>query len=100
MTSKIESYKNLFSIGTGGDFNYADSQVLFHKAFDLVDIISNEKSSFLDTVRKSNHYKLNEKIIINNKKIGKDEKAFIIAEAGLNHNGSVKLAKKLVDAAY
>ena len=98
--AEILKFSQLYSVGTGGDFNYADSQVLFHKAFDLVDIISNEKSSFLDTVRKSNDYKLNEKIIINNKTIGKDEKAFIIAEAGLNHNGSVNIAKKLVDAAY
>lgn len=26
--------------------------------------------------------------------------AFIIAEAGVNHNGSIKMAKKLIDAAY
>ena len=26
-------------------------------------------------------------------------KVFIIAEAGVNHNGSIKLAKKMVDAA-
>ena len=26
-------------------------------------------------------------------------KTFIIAEAGVNHNGSVEIAKKLVDAA-
>ena len=30
-----------YSVGTGGDFNYADSQILFHKAFDLAEIISN-----------------------------------------------------------
>ena len=67
--AEIMKFSQLYSVGTGGDFNYADSQVLFHKAFDLVDIISNEKSSFFDTVRKSNDYKLNEKIIINNKEI-------------------------------
>ena len=38
-------------------------------------------------------------IIIGNKKIGKDEPCFIIAEAGVNHNGSFELAKQLVDAA-
>jgi len=38
-------------------------------------------------------------ISINNKKIGNNEPCFIIAEAGVNHNGSLKMALKLVDAA-
>jgi len=38
-------------------------------------------------------------IKIANKSIGDGEKCFIIAEAGVNHNGELKLAKKLVDAA-
>ena len=36
---------------------------------------------------------------INNKLIGDGYKTFIVAEAGLNHNGSLKLAKKLIDNA-
>jgi N,N'-diacetyllegionaminate synthase len=36
---------------------------------------------------------------INNLKIGNGEKCFIIAEIGVNHNGSLKLAKKMVAAA-
>jgi N-acetylneuraminate synthase/N,N'-diacetyllegionaminate synthase len=39
------------------------------------------------------------KIKIGNKLIGDGEPCFIIAEAGVNHNGDVNLAKKLVDAA-
>lgn len=38
-------------------------------------------------------------IIIDDKKIGKNHPIFVIAEAGVNHNGSLDLAKKLVDAA-
>ncbi len=34
-----------------------------------------------------------------NKKIGENNPCFIIAEAGVNHNGSLSLAKKLVDIA-
>ena len=36
---------------------------------------------------------------IQNKLIGNDYPTFIMAEAGVNHNGSLKLAKKLVDVA-
>ncbi len=38
-------------------------------------------------------------IKISNKVIGKNQPCFIIAEAGVNHNGDIKLAKKLVDIA-
>ncbi len=38
-------------------------------------------------------------VLIANKRIGPGEKIFIIAEAGVNHNGSLHLAKELVDAA-
>ena len=38
-------------------------------------------------------------IRINKKEIGKGKPVFIIAEAGINHNGDVALAKKLIDAA-
>jgi N-acetylneuraminate synthase len=36
---------------------------------------------------------------IGNKKIGDKFKTFIICELGINHNGSLKLAKKMVDLA-
>jgi N-acetylneuraminate synthase/N,N'-diacetyllegionaminate synthase len=39
------------------------------------------------------------KVKISNKLIGNGEPCFIIAEAGVNHNGSVEMAKKLIDAA-
>lgn len=39
------------------------------------------------------------KISIVSRLVGEDEPCFIIAEAGVNHNGSIELAKKLVDAA-
>ena len=38
-------------------------------------------------------------IPLGNKKIGNGESCFIIAEAGVNHNGDINLAKKLIDAA-
>ncbi|AKB29021.1 N-acetylneuraminate synthase [Methanosarcina siciliae C2J] len=36
---------------------------------------------------------------ISNKLIGEDEPCFIIAEAGVNHNGDIYIAKKLIDVA-
>ncbi|NQU99165.1 MAG: N-acetylneuraminate synthase [Parcubacteria group bacterium] len=39
------------------------------------------------------------KIKVGNKSIGEKKPCFIIAEAGVNHNGDIELAKKLVDIA-
>ena len=39
------------------------------------------------------------KVKVSNKLIGEEEPCFIIAEAGVNHNGDVNLAKKLIDIA-
>ena len=97
--SAINKYQQLYSIGTGGDYNYADSQILFHKAFDTVAILSGKNSSYTQTIREVASVDLNQKVTINGKKIGKGEKTYIIAEVGLNHNGSLKLAKELVDEA-
>jgi N-acetylneuraminate synthase len=39
------------------------------------------------------------KVKIGDRWVGQDEPCFIIAEIGLNHNGDIKIAKKLIDAA-
>ena len=39
------------------------------------------------------------RVKITNKDIGDGEPCFIIAEAGVNHNGDIRLAKKLIDVA-
>lgn len=38
-------------------------------------------------------------IKVGNKRIGKNEAVYIIAEIGINHNGSLEIAKKLIDGA-
>lgn len=43
---------------------------------------------------------MNSILKIGNKKIGNKFKPFIICELGINHNGSLKLAKKMVDLAH
>lgn len=42
---------------------------------------------------------MRKEVIIGNKKISDDAPCFIIAEIGINHNGSVDLAKKMIDEA-
>lgn len=40
------------------------------------------------------------KVKIGNRLVGDDEKVFIIAEIGINHNGSVEIAKQLITMAH
>ena len=42
---------------------------------------------------------MTEQIHIGDRSIGPDSRAYVIAEAGVNHNGSMQIAKKLVDIA-
>jgi sialic acid synthase SpsE/protoporphyrinogen oxidase len=95
----LSRFQQLYSLGTGGDFHYADSQILFHRAFDTVTILCGKDSSYTQVIRQTPRCILNSSITINKRKIGDGERVYIIAEAGLNHNGSLAIAKKLVDRA-
>ena len=97
--SFIENFTNLFSIGAGGDFNYADSQILFHKSFDLADNLDNKFNEFSNERKNISNINFNNKFLIGSKMVGEKNSPFIIAEAGLNHNGSLNIAKKLIDNA-
>ena len=44
---EVEKYNQLYSLGTGGEFDYADSQILFHKSMDLVDILEQKNDDYL-----------------------------------------------------
>ncbi len=95
----ISRFQQLYSFGTGGDFHYADSQILFHKAFDTATILCGKDSSYTQVIRQTPRCKLNSSLSINGRKIGGGAHAYIIAEAGLNHNGSLAVAKQLVEQA-
>ena len=97
--SFIESFNNLYSVGAGGEFNYADSQILFHKSFDLVKSLANKFNTFSNEIKNINRVDFNKSFKIGNKKVGNGAQTFVIAEAGLNHNGSFEIAKKLIDNA-
>ena len=97
--SFIESFNNLYSVGAGGEFNYADSQILFHKSFDLVNSLTNKFNLFSNETKILNRVDFKKSFKLGKKVIGNGNKTFIVAEAGLNHNGSLKIAKKLIDEA-
>ena len=100
---KIESiigkYKQLYSLGAGARFNYTDTQVLFRKSFDLAESLTNDSEKSVQTIKQQSVIEFNKIIKINERSIGGHSTPYIIAEAGMNHNGDLKLGKELIDAA-
>ncbi len=97
--SFLSKFNNFYSIGTGGEYNYADSQVIFHKAIDLASNLSQKENKLNQTIKFNYNFEFNKEVLIGSKKIGDQNKTYIIAEVGLNHNGSVDLAKQLIKEA-
>ncbi len=42
---------------------------------------------------------MSREIMIGNRKVGDSHSTFIVAEIGINHNGSLEIAKNLIDVA-
>jgi sialic acid synthase SpsE/protoporphyrinogen oxidase len=97
--SDISKFKQLYSLGTGGEFNYSDSQILFHKTMDLVNILCDKNSVENQMQKEHKSTVLNKQVKLGNKIVGNGYSPFIIAEGGLNHNGDIEIAKKLIDEA-
>jgi sialic acid synthase SpsE len=96
----ITKYQQIYTIGNAAEFHYADIQIVFHKAFDTAHMLCGKDSSFTQVIRQTPRCIFQQRLTINNRTIGDGGRAYIIAEAGLNHNGSIDMAKQLIDAAY
>ena len=97
--SAVSRFQQIYSLGTGGEFHYSDLQVIFHKVFDTVAVLTGKDSSFTQTIRQTPRCRPNRHVSLHGRTIGEGQRCYVIAEAGLNHNGSLQIAKQLVDAA-
>ena len=96
---KFDKIRNLYTLGSLAEFIYADLQILFSKAIDLAQVISDKTFKINGIDKTTPRLDFNKIVRIKDKNIGSGYGTFLIAEIGLNHNGSMMLAKKLVDAA-
>jgi len=94
-----DAIENMYTLGSLAEYAYADLQILFSKAIDLAQVITNQTFAINKIDKTTPRLHFNHKVTIDGKKIGSGEKSFIIAEIGLNHNGDIQLAKKLIDKA-
>lgn len=98
VNADLESVSNLYRLGALAEFEYADLQVLTSKSIDLAEILT-KKHFNNDGLKKREYVKPYQKIEFDGKFIGDGYPPYIIAEAGLNHNGDLSMAKMLVDQA-
>ena len=96
---KIDNIGNMYTLGSLAEYAYSDLQVLFGKAIDLAQVIT-DKTFRVNGINKTiPRLSFNQNVEIAGVTIGDNQKTFIIAEIGLNHNGDIDLAKILIDKA-
>lgn len=94
--STINRFENIYSVGGAAEFSYGDMQVMFSKAKDTVELFSSSHYLINKNLKVSNTFKFNEEVVIGNKVVGKNNPTMIIAEIGINHQGSKKILKELL----
>ena len=97
--STIHQMQNIYSVGGAAEFSYGDMQVMFAKAKDTIDLFSSSHYKINKNVKMSRPFKFNEKVRIGDKIVGKDSPTLIIAEIGINHQGSQKILTELLEEA-
>lgn len=95
--SKLENIQNLYTVGSLAEFAYSDLQILFRKAIDLADRLSDKTMKLNGALKKKRAVGKNN-FRIKDIEVGSNQLPFLIAEIGLNHNGDLELARRLVDA--
>lgn len=99
INSAIRSFLNLQTVGGNAEFIYGDMQTMFFKAKDMVDLLTSEHYVINRNIKRITPFQFNKEVRLCNFTVGGNNPSLIIAEIGLNHNGDLNLAKKLIDEA-
>jgi len=97
--SVTSSFENLHTCGGSAEFTYGDMQVMFARAADLVDLLTSEHYKINRNLKLGTPFEFNKEVKIGNYLIGNDNPTMIIAEIGINHQGSSEIAIELIKAA-
>lgn len=95
--AKIDSIENLYTIGSLAEYAYADLQVLFSKSIDLAEILTDPTFKINKIDKAKPRLDFAKRVNLGNQWVGDGEPVYVISEIGLNHNGNLNIAKKLID---
>ena len=93
LNQKVSSIANKNVLSASIDDDRASISEIFTKAVDIIPLKDGSSRLVAVAIRDERGF------VIGETSISETSNSFIIAEIGNNHNGSVKLAKKLVDLA-
>tara|TARA_B100000787_G_scaffold170278_1_gene165588 strand:- start:6630 stop:9005 length:2376 start_codon:yes stop_codon:yes gene_type:complete len=96
-TSAIHQMQNIYSVGGAAEFSYGDMQVMFAKAKDTVELFSSSHYKINKNIKMSRPFKFNTKVHVGEKIVGEDQPPLLIAEIGINHQGSEKMLMELLN---
>ena len=99
INAQLNVFNNMYMHGAPATYEYADLQVLTAKSIDLAELLLASESESISNLKKNKRIIPAREIRISKHSVGLNNPCYIIAEIGLNHNGSVDLAKKLILAA-
>ena len=97
--SKLNKFTNLYTTGSLAEFQYSDLQILFAKSKDLADLITSKTTQLNRSLNCKGDLNFKNEFEILGQKVGGRNPCFLIAEIGLNHNGNLRNAKKLIEIA-
>jgi N-acetylneuraminate synthase len=97
--SILSSISNLYFIGSLAEYAYTDIQACFAKAIDLAGLLTDKQLKLNKNVKLVSEIVFNKTVMLGEKIVGDGHPTYIIAEAGLNHNGDIQLAKRLIEKA-
>jgi sialic acid synthase SpsE/protoporphyrinogen oxidase len=95
--SIVSQYSNLYQVGGAAEFSYGDMQVMFLKSFDVVDLLTNPHYEINKNIKISAPFAFNKTVNIGNKIVGDNHPTLLLAEIGINHQGSKEMLIKLLN---
>lgn len=99
LQARFAKRKSLYVVGGPAEYNYADIHINFLKAMDLAKVLDEKHAEFYQEKKSQIRVRPCQAVELNGKRVGLGAKPFIIAEAGLNHNGKIEMAIQLIEEA-
>ena len=95
----VGKYENLHLAGGSAEFIYGDVQTMIARGWEIADLLSSKHYQINKNIKRGKRFKFNNEVNLCGFTVGEKHPAIIIAEIGINHRGSVEVAKELIQQA-